>query len=474
MINSNEKKKSLMQTLRELFLDSDQGKENQGCGCNTPPQPTQNCGCGTPQPAQTCGCGSPPPPQDCGCGAPQPSQGCGCGSGNQVSSCCSSSVNETFNSIAQRFGKKKADSSCGCGSINTVGPEDIAKMSQEELSYYRAYEQINPKVFKNLDDLFNYKKTGKVPAPTFISIDPTNICNLKCPLCFFGQKTANYKKGVMSFNTFKTVVDKIPTLESIALFSFGESFLNPEIFDMIKYASQKDIMTSIHSNFSFKKDDEFFTNIVQSGLCSLVLSIDGASQDTYSVYRQGGDFDLLISNIRMLNSVKEQLKSETPVIIWKLMVNKYNEHEVETAKKMAEDLGILFMTDEITLCDLIPDADFGETLEKRKNDWLPKNDKYIKSIYRGEYSYPINQNSICNQLFENLIVNWDGKVFPCCWLTDENNAFGDLSKESFEDVWHGEKYQYARSMFIPRDGAPRNINNTICAACKNFKKTDTF
>ncbi|WP_054749871.1 SPASM domain-containing protein [Ruminiclostridium josui] len=176
----------------------------------------------------------------------------------------------------------------------------------------------------------------------------------------------------------------------------------------------------------------------------------------------------------MLNSIKKQLKSETPIIVWKLMVNKYNEHEVEKARKMAEDLGMLFMTDEITLCDLIPDADFGETLEKRKNDWLPKNDKYVKSIYLGEYTYPINQNSICNQLFENLIVNWDGKVFPCCWLTNEDNAFGDLSKESFEEVWHGEKYQYARSMFIPRDGAPKNIKNTICSACKNFKKNDTF
>ncbi|WP_054749873.1 radical SAM protein [Ruminiclostridium josui] len=264
MINSNEKKKSLIQVLRNIFLDSDQEKENQVCGCNTPPKATQNCRCCTP----------PSPPT------------CGCGSANQVSSCCSSSVNETFNSIAQRFGKKKADSSCGCGSIYTVGPEEITKMSQEELTYYRAYEQINPKVFKNLDDLFSYKKFGKVPSPTFISIDPTNICNLECPLCFYGQKKANYKKGVMSFSTFKTVVDKIPTLESIALFSFGESFLNPEIFEMIKYSSQKGIMTSIHSNFSFNKNNEFFTNIVQSGLCSLVLSIDGASQDSYSAYRK--------------------------------------------------------------------------------------------------------------------------------------------------------------------------------------------
>lgn len=175
--------------------------------------------------------------------------------------------------------------------------------------------------------------TNSPPFPTTIAIDPTNICNLKCPLCPTGLKKMNYKQRVLSIVDFKLLLDKIPSLKHTYLYNWGESFLNPNIFKMIAYIKRNNTTVQIDTNFSFKKKEDFFVNIVESGLDILRISLDGASQESYSKYKIGGNFDTIISNIKKLVSIKNKLHAEKPVVIWKFIVTRFNENEIEKAKK---------------------------------------------------------------------------------------------------------------------------------------------
>lgn len=308
-----------------------------------------------------------------------------------------------------------------------------------------------------------FSSKGKVPFPNFILVDPGNICNLECPLCLTGTNRLNYRRQLMSLETFKTIIEKIPFLQRIGLYRWGEPFLNPEIFEMIKYASANGISVSLDTNLCLKKGEDFFDDIVKSGLVTLTVSLDGASQESYSKYRVNGDFNLVISNIRMLTRAKNKFNTDKPRIIWKFLVNKYNEHEINRARIMAKELGIEFLIAQMRLSDDIPDISLDSSLEQRKIDWLPKNKRYIAKCYLGEYSIPLYKGA-CPHLFNSLVVNPDGKVFPCCYLSDENNVFGDLLKESFEDIWNNDKFTYSRSLFVKRVYNGPKIE-TPCSKC---------
>jgi radical SAM protein with 4Fe4S-binding SPASM domain len=75
------------------------------------------------------------------------------------------------------------------------------------------------------------------------------------------------------------------------------------------------------------------------------------------------------------------------------------------------------------------------------------------------------------QLFNTFVVNPDGKIFPCCLVTDKSNTFGDLLTESIEDIWNNDKYEYSRSLFRKQNNSGQKIE-TICFKCNNFRKYD--
>jgi radical SAM protein with 4Fe4S-binding SPASM domain len=311
-------------------------------------------------------------------------------------------------------------------------------------------------------------KSLKPPYPHTITIDPLDSCNLKCPLCPSGLGILNDRPTVMSIDTFKLIVRKIPRIDHLCLFNWGEPFLNPAVFKMIRYAAEKNIGVTIHSNFSLKKHDDFFINILESGLDTLVISLDGTSPQSYSRYRIGGDFNLVLSNIKKLVKMKKDLGYKSPLIIWKFIVNRFNENEIAHAKYMANQLGIEFETSCLGLSDDLPGVTLADPIQQRKRYWLPENKKYRHLHYRNEYKKPL-MNSSCPQLFETMVINPDGKVFPCCWVTNWEHAFGDLKKESFEDIWHNSKYRYSRSLFSKEEYYGPD-KKTVCSFCNNYRK----
>ena len=126
-------------------------------------------------------------------------------------------------------------------------------------------------------------------------------------------------------------------------------------------------MTSVSSNFQHFSEAAA-EQLISSGLDILILSIDGASQESYEKYRIGGNFRNVIDHISLLVKKKRERGSTTPYICWQFLVMKHNEHEVETAKKMAEELGV----DSVT----IDHAYLPVGTKEEAMKWLPRNPHY--------------------------------------------------------------------------------------------------
>ena len=66
----------------------------------------------------------------------------------------------------------------------------------------------------------------------------TNKCNYRCPFCHNEGQSRDGQRDLMTFNSFKDLIDIISDEPISELnFSGGEPFLNPEIVQMIQYAN---------------------------------------------------------------------------------------------------------------------------------------------------------------------------------------------------------------------------------------------
>ena len=76
--------------------------------------------------------------------------------------------------------------------------------------------------------------------PYRYTIDPLNVCNLRCPLCPTGLGTLGRERGKMTPEQFYGLIDQVaPYAYSVEMYNWGEPFLHPQIFEMIRYASSK-------------------------------------------------------------------------------------------------------------------------------------------------------------------------------------------------------------------------------------------
>lgn len=273
--------------------------------------------------------------------------------------------------------------------------------------------------------------------PFYLTLESGNSCNLRCPLCPTTFRGNSLPRGLLSLDNAKTILDRFPALLVVNLSLWGEPFLNKQIFDIVTYARSKKIQVIIQSNFSLPHfDEEMAQQLLDSDLSELYLSIDGASQDTYEVYRRRGDLDLVLRNVELLRQLQERQRRRNPKITWKMVVNRFNEHEIATAKAAAERLGLEFLAVEIY------------TPNHLKGAWKPGRD-----IEEAGVRTHTDMTPQCYQLWQVMTVNFNGDVFPCCSEWSPKDALGNVLRESVSDIWNHAEYRRRRAN--NKSGPPR-------------------
>ncbi|MCD4703627.1 MAG: radical SAM protein [Methanosarcinaceae archaeon] len=313
---------------------------------------------------------------------------------------------------------------------------------------------------------FQYRITKNsfvIGYPIELVIDPVNICNLHCPLCPTGQGRMERSKGKMSFDNFRKVIDELGTyLYEVDLHNWGEPLLNEEIYAMISYAHKRNIKVNLSTNLNFFDEDKA-KKLVESGLDHLIVSLDGASQETYRQYRVGGDFDNVIKGIKSIIHIKKEQNKTFPVLTWQFLVMAQNEREISEAEQMANDLGV----DKFELFPI--HSDMGRELFLNREErmeiarkWLPQDDKYNSYTLKRNKTNP----NTCSFLWFQSIINWNGSISPCCSVYPEIYDFGNIFDSNFKNIWNNAKYKASRKM-VRQKRVHDNDMKTVCANCIN-------
>lgn len=289
--------------------------------------------------------------------------------------------------------------------------------------------------------------------PYEIIIDTSNICQLRCPLCSTGSGRSRRQKGYMSLDVYKRIIDEFaPFAMHVYLHNWGEPLLHKDIISFIRYAKDRRMAVSLSSNLNVSMTDASVDELLRSGLDTLILSIDGASKETYEHYRVGGDFDRVMTNVRRLAARKRALGLKRPYLEWQFLRMRHNESEMGRAQELASEIGV----DNIAFGSVL--LPFGETDRTTAEQWLPPEDlpqrKRFDLLDR-------DLEGACWWLWRTVVFNWDGSVSPCCYVDERSAEYGTVVTSPFMAIWNGAEYIAARELF----GGKKTGLPIICSKC---------
>ncbi len=283
-------------------------------------------------------------------------------------------------------------------------------------------------------------KTAKIYGkPVSLSIEPSTICQLRCPECVLGSGNLKRNNKFIDFALYKKIIDETAdTLSYLMLYFQGEPFLAPQIFEMIAYANSKNIYTATSTNAQ-NISDKMAQKLVFSGLKKLIISLDGVTQETYSKYRIGGKIENVFSAIEKINAEKSKNNSKTPEIELQFIVFRHNEHEIEKFKQLAKELNVQKIA--------IKTAQIYNFAEK--SELIPKTEKYSRYIYKkGVWKLKKNQKNHCLRQWQGSVITTDGEFLPCCFDKNAENLFGNVTTESVNSLWKNEKSMQFRQQIL--------------------------
>ena len=296
------------------------------------------------------------------------------------------------------------------------------------------------------------------PLPLELMIEPSNVCNARCPTCPTGAGKMNRPGRMMTFQEFRRIVDQAGAYGgALFLWGYGEPFLNKDLLLMIQHASSGGMHVVTSTNGQFFKSLEFCSEIVRSGLDELIISLDGADQQTLSKFRVDCQFDDIVQGFRFMHAARTELNSMTPKIILQFIVTRHNVHQIERIKQIAKDLHV--------------DTYFEKTV------WMDANDPGFQSMAKelvpddparsrffaaedGHFSLKGEVRNHCAQVSRRIVVNSDGSVVPCCYDLYSKYIMGNVFNESVEAVWNNEQYRAFRQQ-VSRD----KKSLTMCREC---------
>src|SRR4051812_43979054 len=143
-----------------------------------------------------------------------------------------------------------------------------------------------------------------VGTPVKIRLEASSYCNLRCPLCAQGTGAIHHSAvggGFLRFEDFRKLLDDNPGLKRIELSHSGEIFLNPALLSILELAYERGVELTAGNGVNLNKvRPEVLEGLVKYRFRSMVCSIDGASEETYQIYRVRGKFTNVIDNIRKI------------------------------------------------------------------------------------------------------------------------------------------------------------------------------
>lgn len=268
---------------------------------------------------------------------------------------------------------------------------------------------------------------------THLTIEPSSYCNLHCPQCpRFDDKgflDKHLNTGHLDFSRLADNLDikLLPNLHTVKLEGdYGDPAMNPnliKIIDFFKDCNHVELIT----NGSIR-NPQWFEKLATYKNIEVSFSIDGL-EDTNHIYRINADWNKIIDNAQSFISAGGNA-------VWKMIVFKHNQHQVEQARKLSQDLGFndfrITFSDRNFVNNIWPvyiDGAYQYDLEIADNLQLTTKAHTLANTV-DNFNSPV-----CKWIQQKgrLYINYLGCLLPCC-MTAGTTWKNTISERLFRKI----------------------------------------
>ena len=249
---------------------------------------------------------------------------------------------------------------------------------------------------------------------SYIHIELTTTCNASCPMCLRNLQGDRINPLLVNSDFKIEWLDNIdlPVEKLIACGNYGDPAAYTNLYEFLeKWYTKFDKPVKLMTNGGLRTA-EYWKQLAGFGKNRLqvVFGIDGL-EDTNHLYRRNVRWDKLMENTDAFINAGGNA-------IWKFIIFKHNQHQVDAAKKLATEMNFSafekiktnrFAQEKFSVLDKqgneiyyleepIYDDTFTSKNPNRKSSNTPQ-EKYIDCYAKKESS---------------LYIAADGRVYPCC------------------------------------------------------------
>jgi len=248
--------------------------------------------------------------------------------------------------------------------------------------------------------------------PTFPKIFAVELCadcNINCSMCHHDQMVR--PKGNMPMALWKKCADEIAGIapNTNVWFSFcGEPLLMPDrLVEMLKYGEEAGLKSLNLNTNGMLLSNEVARNLLDTGLSTIVIGIDGYEKDTYEKYRVLGDRDVVYANVQYLLEERARRGAGPEIMVQ-----------------------FIEMDDNIKEFDAYRDhwLNLGATVKLRR--MLSWGGKFETAIEVAE-----EERIPCPWAMTMMHLFWDGRVPRCPGDTEGEESAGNAWDDTLVDLW---------------------------------------
>ena len=245
-----------------------------------------------------------------------------------------------------------------------------------------------------------------------IRVENVNTCNASCVMC--PHSTMTRGKARMPDDVFYNLIREAKSIgaETISIFGFGEPLMDIHIAKKISYCTKLGLKTFVTTNASLLNLDNS-KRLLEAGLSHIRFSAHGISEKKYQAVHKGLSFFSVITNITNFIQLNKKLNNPCKV-------------SVSVIPMHGESTGNI--------------KDFWGSSIDYLEIWKPHG-----WAGKQNYRWQPTKKDMCERPFSGPVqIQADGRVIPCCFITDAEIVLGDIYKDTIEDILKGDKYNKLR------------------------------
>jgi tungsten cofactor oxidoreducase radical SAM maturase len=304
-----------------------------------------------------------------------------------------------------------------------------------------------------------------------IYIEVTTHCNFACVTCIrhsWGDYIGRMPKD--TFDKIVTSCRELPDLRTVHFGGFGEPLTHPDITDMIRSCKSLGYSVEMISNGSLLTPD-VAAALIDTGLDWLFVSLDGPDQDSYGSIRPGASYDDVVSNIKVIQRLKEERHSDHPRIGIEFVATKGNFARLPAMRKIVDELG----AQRFVITNVLPyhqsmrdEILYDKDIDLEGFGW----ESPLLSVKSAPNMRLRTQRSC--RFVENkaLAITYQGDISPCyafmhyydCYILGRKKSmiahnFGNIQDRTLKEIWTDPGYATFRWIV-------RNSQYPSCTDCR--------